>query len=67
MTIHITLIPGAQKAGIAEQSIALEYLERDEDLDTVRDGLGMMYSGECSIVLSLSFAYRAASWRRQCA
>lgn len=32
------------KAGIAEQSLALEYLEENEDLDTVRDGLGMMFS-----------------------
>jgi hypothetical protein len=64
VVISITLITGAQKAGIAEQSIALEYLERDEDLDTVKDGLGMMYSGECCIVFSLSFAYSITSWRR---
>ncbi|CCA77500.1 hypothetical protein PIIN_11477 [Serendipita indica DSM 11827] len=33
------------KRGIAVPSIALEYLEKDENLDTVRDASGMMYSG----------------------
>lgn len=32
------------KRGIAVPSIALEYLEKDENLDTVRDASGMMYS-----------------------
>ncbi|CAG7852728.1 SubName: Full=Related to cytochrome P450 CYP2 subfamily-Aspergillus oryzae {ECO:0000313/EMBL:CCA74614.1} [Serendipita indica DSM 11827] len=32
------------KRGIAEPSIALEYLDKDENLNTVRDALGMMYS-----------------------
>ncbi|KAG8808842.1 hypothetical protein FRC17_003749, partial [Serendipita sp. 399] len=32
------------KKGIAQPSIALEYLEANQDLDTVRDALGMMYS-----------------------
>ncbi|CCA77683.1 related to cytochrome P450 oxidoreductase OrdA-like, putative-Aspergillus flavus [Serendipita indica DSM 11827] len=32
------------KRGIAGPSIALEYLEKNENLDTVRDVLGMVYS-----------------------
>lgn len=37
-----------QAAGTAGPCVAVDYLEKGEDLDKVRDGIGMMFSGGLS-------------------